>query len=168
MKQATASSALRQRSWLLGVILTILVSLSLVLLFLLTQATQSWDVYEQNYGVLFGLNTVLAAVLLLVIGWIGWRLSQRLRQGKFGSRLLVKLAAIFDLVGIVPGIVIYAVSYQFVTRSIEVWFDNKVEVALDAGLNLSRSTLESLANELLAGVRNAGGSVRQDPQTGWP
>ena len=84
MKQVTASRALRQRSWLLGVILTILVSLSLVLLFLLTQATQSRDVYEQNYGVLFGLNTVLAAVLLLVIGWIGWRLSQRLRQGKFG------------------------------------------------------------------------------------
>ena len=168
MKQASASSALRQRSWLLGVILTILVSLSLVLLFLLTQATQSWDVYEQNYGLLFGLNTVLAAVLLLVIGWIGWRLTQRLRQGKFGSRLLVKLAAIFALVGMVPGIVIYAVSYQFVTRSIEVWFDNKVEVALDAGLNLSRSTLESLANELLASVRNAGSNVRQDAQTGWP
>ena len=34
MKQSHASSALRQRSWLLGVILTILVSLSLVLLFL--------------------------------------------------------------------------------------------------------------------------------------
>ena len=168
MKQATASSALRQRSWMLGVILTILVSLSLVLLFLLTQATQSWDVYEQNYGLLFGLNTVLATILLLVISWICWRLSQRLRQGKFGSRLLVKLAAIFALVGIVPGLVIYAVSYQFVTRSIEVWFDNKVEVALDAGLNLSRSTLESLINELLAGVRNASGNIRQEANTGWP
>ncbi len=168
MKHSTASSALRQRSWLLGVILTILVSLSLVLLFLLTQATQSWDVYEQNYGLLFGLNTVLAAALLLVISWIAWRLGQRLRQGKFGSRLLVKLAAIFALVGMVPGLVIYAVSYQFVTRSIEVWFDNKVEVALDAGLNLSRSTLESLANELLAGVRNAGTNLRLEPQTGWP
>jgi nitrogen fixation/metabolism regulation signal transduction histidine kinase len=168
MKQAHVSSALRQRSWLLGVIITILVSLSLVLLFLLTQATQSWDVYEQNYGVLFGLNTVLAGVLLLVISWIGWRLGQRLHQGKFGSRLLVKLAAIFALVGIVPGIVIYAVSYQFVTRSIEVWFDNKVGVALDAGLNLSRSTLESLASELLSGVRNASDSMRQDLLSGMP
>jgi nitrogen fixation/metabolism regulation signal transduction histidine kinase len=73
--------------------------------------------------------------------------SKRVRQGKFGSRLLVKLATIFALVGILPGLLIYAVSYQFVTRSIEVWFDTKVEVALDAGLNLSRSTLESLSNE---------------------
>jgi fumarate reductase flavoprotein subunit len=60
------------------------------------------------------------------------------------------LASIFALVGILPGLLIYAVSYQFVTRSIEVWFDTKVEVALDAGLNLSRSTLESLSNELAA------------------
>ena len=104
---------------------------SMILLFLLTQATQRWDVYEENYGLLFGLNTILAVFLLLVISWIGWRLVLRLRQKKFGSRLLIRLAAIFALVGILPGILIYAVSFQFVSRSIEVWFDNKVEVALD-------------------------------------
>ena len=160
MTQSNTWSALRHRSWLLVVIMSILVSVSLILLFLLTQATQRWDVYEQNYSLLFDLNTVLAVFLFAVISWIGWRLSQRLRQGKFGSRLLVKLAAIFALVGILPGVLIYAVSYQFVTRSIEVWFDNKVEVALDAGLSLSRSTLESLASELVVGVRNASGNMR--------
>ena len=160
MMQAASASGLRQRSWFLGVVLTILMSLALVLLFLLTQATQRWDVYEENYSLLFGLNTVFAGLLLLVITWFAWRLLSRLRQGKFGSRLLVKLAAIFGLVGILPGLLIYGVSYQFVTRSIEVWFDTKVEVALDAGLNLSRSTLESLANELSASVRNASGNLR--------
>ena len=160
MTPTTTWSALRNRSWLLVVIMSILVSVSLILLFLLTQATQRWDVYEQNYSLLFDLNTVLAVFLFSVISWIGWRLLQRLRQGKFGSRLLVKLAAIFALVGILPGVLIYAVSYQFVTRSIEVWFDNKVEVALEAGLSLSRSTLESLANELIVGVRNASGNLR--------
>jgi len=160
MTQTTTWSALRNRSWLLVVIMSILVSVSLILLFLLTQATQRWDVYEQNYSLLFDLNAVLAVFLFSVISWIGWRLSQRLRQGKFGSRLLVKLAAIFALVGILPGVLIYAVSYQFVTRSIEVWFDNKVEVALEAGLSLSRSTLESLASELIVGVRNASGNLR--------
>ena len=160
MKQPATRNALRNRSWLLVVIMSILVSVSLILLFLLTQATQRWDVYEQNYNLLFDLNTVLAVFLFMVISWIGWRLLQRLRQGKFGSRLLVKLAAIFGLVGILPGVLIYAVSFQFVSRSIEVWFDNKVEVALDAGLSLSRSTLESLANELVVGVRNASAGLR--------
>jgi len=159
MKSSSALAVWRHQGWWLVVGLTILVSMALVLLFLLTQATQRWEAYEQNYGLLFGLNMVFAAVLLAVIAWLGVRLLGRLRQGKFGSRLLVKLASIFALVGILPGILIYAVSYQFVTRSIEVWFDTKVEVALDAGLNLSRSTLESLSNELAVSVRNASQDV---------
>ena len=159
MKSGAPAAALRHRGWWLVVGLTILVSMALVLLFLLTQATQRWEAYEQNFGLLFGLNMVFAALLLAVIAWFGVRLFFRLRQGKFGSRLLVKLASIFALVGILPGLLIYAVSYQFVTRSIEVWFDTKVEVALDAGLNLSRSTLESLSNELAASVRNASQEV---------
>jgi nitrogen fixation/metabolism regulation signal transduction histidine kinase len=43
---------------------------------------------------------------------------------------------------------IYVVSYQFVSRSIETWFDVKVEGALDAGLNLGRVTLETLSGDL--------------------
>ncbi len=159
MKSDAPAAGLRHRGWWLVVGLTILLSMALVLLFLLTQATQRWEAYEQNFALLFGLNMVFAALLLAVIAWFGVRLFYRLRQGKFGSRLLVKLASIFALVGILPGLLIYAVSYQFVTRSIEVWFDTKVEVALDAGLNLSRSTLESLSNELATSVRNASQEV---------
>ena len=159
MKSEAPAAGLRHRGWWLVVGLTILLSMALVLLFLLTQATQRWEAYEQNFALLFGLNMVFAALLLAVIAWFGVRLFYRLRQGKFGSRLLVKLASIFALVGILPGLLIYAVSYQFVTRSIEVWFDTKVEVALDAGLNLSRSTLESLSNELATSVRNASQEV---------
>jgi nitrogen fixation/metabolism regulation signal transduction histidine kinase len=159
MKSSAPVGVRRHQSWWFVVGLTILVSLALVLLFLLTQATQGWEAYEQNYGLLFGLNIAFAAILLAIIAWLGVRLWSRLQQGKFGSRLLVKLASIFALVGILPGILIYAVSYQFVTRSIEVWFDTKVEVALDAGLNLSRSTLEGLSNELAVNVRNASQDV---------
>ena len=159
MKSVAPAAGLRHRGWWLVVGLTILVSMALVLLFLLTQATQRWEAYEQNFGLLFGLNMVFAALLLAVIAWFGVRLFYRLKQGKFGSRLLVKLASIFALVGILPGLLIYAVSYQFVTRSIEVWFDTKFEVALDAGLNLSRSTLESLSNELATSVRSASQEV---------
>jgi nitrogen fixation/metabolism regulation signal transduction histidine kinase len=101
------------------------------------------------------LNVVVATVLLAVILWAAVRLTLRVRRGRFGSRLLVKLAAIFALVGLVPGLVIYVVSYQFVSRSIESWFDVKVEGALDAGVNLGRTTLEVLANDLGNKTRQA-------------
>ncbi|MBL8339017.1 MAG: HAMP domain-containing protein, partial [Rhodoferax sp.] len=130
-------------------------AIGLVLLFLLTQATNNRELYERNYGRLFAVNMVVAGLLLLVIGWIIARLFSRLRRKRFGSRLLLKLAAIFALAGFVPGMLIYVVSYQFVSRSIESWFDVKVEGALDAGLNLGRVTLETLTNDLTNKARIA-------------
>jgi nitrogen fixation/metabolism regulation signal transduction histidine kinase len=134
--------------WTLGVGVGVMVALGLVLIFLLTLATGNRELYERNYTLLLGLNIAVAAVLLAAIGWIVVRLFLRLRQRKFGSRLLLKLAAIFALVGLFPGLTIYVVSYQFVSRSIESWFDVKVESALAAGLNLGRSSLDALAADL--------------------
>lgn len=144
------SRALR---WSLATGLAAMVAIGLVLLFLLTQATTNRAMYERNYARLFVLNVVVASLLLLLIVWIALRLIKRLRQGKFGSRLLVKLAAIFALAGFAPGLLIYVVSYQFVSRSIESWFDVKVEGALEAGLNLGRVTLETLSSELVSKAR---------------
>jgi nitrogen fixation/metabolism regulation signal transduction histidine kinase len=97
----------------------------------------------------------VAGFLVLVIGLAGVRLFVRVQRGKFGSRMLLKLAAIFALVGVIPGVLIYTVSYQFVSRSIESWFDVKVEGALDAGLNLGRGTLEAQRTDLANKTRLA-------------
>ncbi len=109
------------------------------------------------------LNVTVAGLLLLVIGWIVFRLALRLRRGRFGSRLLVKLAAIFALVGLLPGLMIYVVSYQFVSRSIESWFDVKVEGALAAGLNLGRVTLDTLAADLGNKTQQAAEQLSETP-----
>lgn len=166
MKSATGTppaSHSRAVRWLLGLGLIAMVAIGLVLLFLLTQATTNRDLYEQNYARLFAVNVVVAVLLLGVIGWIAVRLVRRLVQKKFGSRLLVKLAAIFALAGFAPGMLIYVVSYQFVTRSIESWFDVKVEGALNAGLNLGRTTLEALSNDLSAKARAGAAQLSDTP-----
>lgn len=150
--------------WAVGVGAAAMAGIGLVLIFLLAQATNNRALYERNYARLFTVNVVVAVLLMLVIGWVALRLWRRLRQGKFGSRLLVKLAAIFALVGVVPGILVYTVSYQFVSRSIESWFDVKVEGALDAGLNLGRATLDSLSDDLAAKARAAGAQLSQVPE----
>lgn len=149
--------------WTVGVGAGAVVALGLVLMFLLTQATGNRELYERNYERLLTLNIVVAALLLLVIGWIVLRLLFRLRRGRFGSRLLLKLAAIFALVGLAPGLMIYVVSYQFVSRSIESWFDVKVEGALDAGLNLGRATLDQMALDLSSKTRQAATQIAELP-----
>lgn len=149
--------------WTVGVGIGAIVALGLVLMFLLTQATGNRELYERNYALLLMLNIAVAGLLLLVIGWIVARLLLRLRRGRFGSRLLVKLAAIFALVGLMPGLMIYVVSYQFVSRSIESWFDVEVEGALAAGLNLGRATLDTLAADLGNKTRQAATQIAETP-----
>ncbi|MBH1958411.1 MAG: HAMP domain-containing protein [Burkholderiales bacterium] len=149
--------------WTVGLGAGVVVALGLVLLFLLTQATDKRELYERNYALLLGLNIAVAVLLLLVIGWIVLRLLLRMRQGRFGSRLLLKLAAIFALVGLMPGLMIYVVSYQFVSRSIESWFDVEVEGALAAGLNLGRATLDTLAADTGNKTRQAATQLAETP-----
>ena len=155
MSAASLPRNSRALRWTISFGLTAMVAMGLVLLFLLTQATSNRDLYERNYTLLFAINVVVASLLLVAIGWIAYRLLKRLRQKKFGSRLLLKLAAVFALAGFAPGVLIYVVSYQFVSRSIESWFDVKVEGALDAGLNLGRTTLEALSADLVGKTRSS-------------
>jgi nitrogen fixation/metabolism regulation signal transduction histidine kinase len=142
--------------WLVLIGLGGMLVLGLVLLLLLMQVADQWDQYAQYFPLLFLLNLGVASILIAVLAWLGFRMFQRLRQGKFGSRLLLKLAAIFAMVGFLPGVLIYGVSYQFVSRSIEAWFDARVEIALEAGLNLGRATLDNLTIDLSAKAKSIG------------
>ena len=152
-KQALRAS--RASQWLLGLGALAMVVIGLGLLVLMTQATGNRESYNQNYEWLVLVNAVVAGGLLVTILWGAVKLLLRLKRGQFGSRLLVKLAGIFALVGVIPGVLIYVVSYQFVSRSIESWFDVKVEAALVAGLNLGRATLDTLSTDLSKQARAA-------------
>ncbi|MBM3387851.1 MAG: PAS domain-containing sensor histidine kinase, partial [Betaproteobacteria bacterium] len=156
----------RTTRWLMGLGLSAMVMIGLGLLVLLTRATGNLAQYEENYDHLLWVNIVVAAALLCTIVWGSLRLLVRWRRGQFGARLLVKLAAIFALVGVVPGVLIYTVSYQFVSRSIESWFDLKVEGALAAGLTLGRVTLDTLSHDLTLKTRQASTQLAEVSEVG--
>ncbi len=162
-REATRARSLR---WALGLGVGLMSAIAIVLLFLLTLATNNRALYERNFSWLVAVNVLVAVVLLAVILWGGIRLLLRLRKGRFGSRLLLKLAAIFALVGVVPGVLIYVVSYQFVSRSIETWFDVEVEGALNAGVNLARTTLDTIAGDVAANTRTASNQLVNVPDAG--
>ena len=145
----------RTSRWLVLMGAVSVVVIGIGLLVLMTQATGNRERYNQNYEWLVIINAVVASGLLITILWGMVRLLRSLYKGQFGSRLLVKLAGIFALVGVIPGLLIYVVSYQFVSRSIESWFDVKVEAALVGGLNLGRATLDTLSEDLSKQARAA-------------
>ena len=124
-----------------------------ILLFLLASASENSQFFDQNYSWLLGLNALIAVLLLGLVATLLLRLYRRYKQGRFGSRLMTRLVLLFALIGILPGMLIYVVSVQFVSRSIESWFDVRVESALEAGLNLGRTALDSSMADLNAKAR---------------
>ncbi|PRC93317.1 sensor histidine kinase [Solimicrobium silvestre] len=119
-----------------------------IFLFLIASLSDQTAVFEKNYIWLFGLNSLVAIALLALIVLLLTRLYRRYKKKEFGTRLLTRLVILFATLAIVPGALIYAVSIQFVSRSIESGFDARVENAIDAGLNLGRSALDNSLSEL--------------------
>ncbi|WP_027793214.1 sensor histidine kinase [Paraburkholderia acidipaludis] len=124
-----------------------------LLLVLLAAASANTEFFDRYYGWLYAANIVVALIFLSVVTALVIVIVVRLRRGKFGTRLLAKLAFFFALVGVVPGGIIYIVSYQFVSRSIESWFDVNIETALTSGLNLGRGMLDASLSDLQTKAR---------------
>ena len=120
-----------------------------ILLFLLAAATANSPLFAEHYPLLLALN---AAIALALLGLVVYQLAILARQRRakvFGSLLTFRVLVMFALVGVVPGLLVYTVSLQFLAKSIESWFDVRVERALEGGLNLGRAALDVMLNELL-------------------
>jgi len=134
-------------SRLLRWLLLIGAGLGIISLFLLATATANTAFFAGSYDLLLVLNGGMVALLMLLVGYQLFRLRRRLKRGAFGSRLALRLVLLFALVGVLPGALVYAVSVQFLGKSIESWFDVRVDRALEGGLNLGRNSLDYLLKE---------------------
>ena len=118
------------------------------LLYLLSSASANTDLFSHNYYVLLVMSGLLAMALAGLLASQIWQLRNKLKQRVYGARLTLRLVMIFSVISIMPGFLVYAVSVQFLSKSIESWFDVRVEKALEGGLNLGRSSLENGLTEL--------------------
>ncbi len=129
-------------------ILIVSVALGLVLLYLLSLASANTAISGDYYKILLYINIALAGALIILIGFQLWHLTKKIRNGVMGSRLTLRLLSTFALMAIIPGLIVYLVSVNFLTRSIESWFNVKVESALDGGLSLGRRALDIMLTDL--------------------
>ena len=147
--------------------LVLSVALAAVLLSLLAVASGNNDLLQQHYGLLLWLNVGIAIGLAILAIELARRLYIRYRRGLFGTRLMARLAMAFIFMTVVPVLLIYLVAVQFLGRSIESWFDVPMERALDSGLTLGRTTLDSLLVDLNAKTRLAASELEATPPLQW-
>lgn len=122
--------------------------IGVVLLALLFYASGGSGVFSDTLPTLFVGGGVLGMTLLLLLGWRLWWLQKRIRRGVFGAKLTLKLLLMFGVVAMLPGLVVYGASVFFLNRSIETWFDVRVDTALASGVNLGQAALDDLLREL--------------------
>jgi nitrogen fixation/metabolism regulation signal transduction histidine kinase len=129
-------------------LLIVAAAFAAIMLFLLTSASANTALFAGQYRLLLGFTAAAAATLF---GLVLWQLRQLWREHRaqtFGSRLKLRLMLMFALMAVGPGVLVYAVSLQFAVKSIESWFDVRVDKALEGGLNLGRNALDYLLANL--------------------
>jgi len=123
-------------------------SLAGVLLFLLATASANTALFARHYPLLLGLSAALATLLAALVVWQLVLLVRRYKQREFGSRLRLRLLVMLGLMALVPGALVYFVSVQFLARSIESWFDVKVDAALEGAKFLGQSAIDQMLDDL--------------------
>ncbi|QDD12722.1 sensor histidine kinase [Candidatus Methylopumilus rimovensis] len=120
-----------------------------LLLFLLSKASSSSDFISGNsYTIVLVLSVVFIFSLIAIIANQIRKLFANIKKDVIGSRLSMRLVISFSLMAVIPGLIVYLVSVNFLTRSIESWFNVKVESALDGGLKLGQKALDIMLTDL--------------------
>ena len=79
---------------------------ALFLLVLLSIASSNTEFFDKYFIWLYAANVVIGVCLTLVILILVIVIGIRWYRGHFGTRLIAKLAMIFALVGVVPGLIL--------------------------------------------------------------
>lgn len=130
------------------VALVVIAAIAGISLYLLTSASANSDLFAGNYPYLLALNGVVAVALAGLVAFQLRSLWREYRSRQFGSRLKFRMMLMFALMALLPGVVVYAVSLQFVIRSIESWFDVRVDSALEGGIALGQNALDYLVSQV--------------------
>lgn len=129
-------------------VLSIAIVLAAVLLYLLSLASANTAISGDYYIILLYVNGALALFMIGLIGYQVRHLYISAKNKQVGSRLNLRLLVTFALMALIPGTIVYLVSVNFLSRSIESWFNVKVESALDGGLNLGQRALDIMLKEV--------------------
>jgi PAS domain S-box-containing protein len=129
-------------------LIAVILLLGALMLYLLSSASANSPLFARDLRSLLVLGVGLVLGLMTLVGYQLLALRRRLHAGLFGSKLTLRLVLLFALVAVLPGALVYAVSVQFLNKSIESWFDVRVDKALEGGLSLGRTTLDNMLRDL--------------------
>lgn len=141
----------------------LLAGLLLVLILLLSTATQDSSKLNDLFLTIFGLGLLTLALLIGLLFKSLLRLYRDFKRKNAGSRLTVRLVSSFVLLILISTTIVYSFSVHFLHRGINSWFDVEIEQALDDSLELSRTAFGIRIRTLLRQTRMMSGVLSELP-----
>ncbi|MDM8564293.1 ATP-binding protein [Candidatus Halobeggiatoa sp. HSG11] len=127
-----------------GLIIGLFVIL-LASLLMIVSALQNSEYFANFYSILLLIN-IIALVTLLTL--VVFNLKNLIRQlHRVGARLTIRLVSLLVILSIIPVIIVYYFSLEFLHQRLDNWFDINVEHALTDAFELSQATIDTRMRE---------------------
>ena len=133
------------------------------LIVMLSLGASNTELFAESFPLVLSLTAAAAVALAALFAYQIFTLWRRIKAGVFGARLTARMFWLFGFMAMVPGLVVYGVSVQFLTQSIESWFDVRMEKALESGLSLGQSALDHLERELVIKAEGVALQLAEQP-----
>ncbi len=99
------------------------------------------------FGVI-NLNVILVLLMLFLVLRNLAELFFENRQNTIGSKLKTKLVISFISLSLIPTILLFFISLQFVSTSMDYWFNSNIEISLQNSLDLAQSYIQETEEEV--------------------
>ncbi|MCK5912232.1 MAG: HAMP domain-containing protein, partial [Desulfuromusa sp.] len=130
----------RRREWILLVFAVLLLIIIPQLESRLVELTSQLPISNSIIALaVINLNILLVLLFLFLIFRNIFKLILERRRGVPGAKLRSKLVGAFIALSLVPTMLLFFVSAGFISNSIDNWFNNQVEKALDESLDVAQT-----------------------------
>ncbi|MBX9776704.1 MAG: PAS domain-containing sensor histidine kinase [Xanthobacteraceae bacterium] len=138
---AAATAVPGKLARILGVVAVALALLSALATFLvLANLTPILPTDEVVKALLYG-NAATVVLLLGIIGWEIWRVFQARRRGRAGSRLHVRIVALFSIIAAVPAVLVAVVATVTLNRGFDTMFSTQTKRLIENAFVVAQAYL---------------------------
>jgi nitrogen fixation/metabolism regulation signal transduction histidine kinase len=125
-----------------GLSVALLLILLLITLHLMSSAVQNSAELSRYFVPLLVINLAGMVVLIGLITYNSIRLIRQYLRHSAGSRLTLRMVAIFILISLTPVGVVYYYSFSFLQGGIDSWFDVRIDQAMEDARELAQASLD--------------------------
>lgn len=140
------------------------VGLVLVAVFLLSRTAQNSGEFDRLQNAILAIN--IAGVFLLFVLLVGnlARLWRENRTHVPGARLKARVVGMFVSLAVVPLLIVFYFSLQFINRGIDSWFNVEVATGMENALELSQAALSMQVRAHLNATEQIAQRLSQSPE----